>query len=296
MLKLTNVNKSYDDKLVLHDVSLSIETGTVLGVVGPNGSGKSTILRLLAGVIEADAGLVQIDNQNIFDNAPLQEGIVFLADDPYFLLQSTLKDMKSFYKKFYSKFDDLYYTELVSEFNISETEKLSNFSKGMKRQATLILAMACKPKILMMDETFDGLDPIMRFKLKQFIIDGISSQDMIVVISSHALGEIESICDSIILVNHKGISISERMDDLFDRYTRFQVVFEEVQPEKLLKRLNALSIEGNQRIYNIIMRGDRDAAKAAIDKLEPLIVESTSMTLDEIYRYEVKGDSNEKIL
>lgn len=295
MLKLDNVNKSYDDKLVLQDVSLSIEVGSVLGIVGPNGSGKSTILRLLAGVIEADAGLVQIDNQNIFDNALLKQNIVFLADDPYFILQSSLKDMKTFYKLFYPKFDDEYYEVLLAEFGISETEKLSNFSKGMKRQATLILAMACHPKILIMDETFDGLDPLMRFKLKQFIIDGITSRDMIVVISSHVLTELESICDTIVLIDKKGITLSDRMDNLLEHYTRFQVVFEETPSAKMLSKLNALSIEGDKRIYSIIMKGDRKEAHEAINKLEPLLVEEANLNLDEIYRYEVKGAHHETI-
>lgn len=290
MLKLINVNKSYDHKMVLENVNLTIKQGSVLGVVGPNGSGKSTILRLLAGVIEADAGVVSMNNENIFDNAPLQENIVFLADDPYFLLQSSLQDMKSFYKMFYPKFDEAYYQELLTEFPIDEKEKLSAFSKGMKRQATLILAMASRPNVLIMDETFDGLDPLMRFKLKQFIVDGISENNMVVIISSHILSEIESICDTIILIDKHGLKINENTDLLFSQYTRFQVVFKDVPSTKLLNQLDALSIEGDQRIYSIIMKGDLDENQQRIESLEPMIIEAQNLSLDEIYRYEVKGD------
>lgn len=291
MLNLINVNKSYGQKLVLENININLKEGSVLGVVGPNGSGKSTILRLLAGVIEADAGIVSMNNENIFDNEKLQEGIVFLADDPYFLLQSSLLDMKSFYKIFYPTFDENYYQELLKEFPINENEKLSTFSKGMKRQATLILAMSVRPKVLIMDETFDGLDPLMRFKLKQFIIDGITSSNMVVVISSHVLSEIESICDTIILINNQSLSINETTEDLYAMYTRFQVVFEHVPSKKMLDKLDALSIEGDQRIYNIIMKGNQEENINRINEMEPMIVESHLLSLDEIYRYEVKGES-----
>lgn len=289
MLSLLNVNKSYGPKLVLENINMKLEKGTVLGVVGPNGSGKSTILRLFAGVIEADAGLVSMNDQNIFDNAELQKGIVFLADDPYFLLQSTLKDMKSFYQMFYPQFDEDFYYELLKEFPIDENEKIGDFSKGMKRQVTLILAMAARPKVLILDETFDGLDPLMRFKLKQFIIDAITEDDMIVVISSHILSEIETICDKVVLINDKGITFNEEVSTLFNKYTRFQVVFENTPTSKMLNKLNALSIDGDQRIYNIIMKGDRNENQKLIESLEPMIIESTNMDLDEIYRYEMKG-------
>lgn len=289
MLNLINVNKSYGDKLVLQNINLTIKPGSVLGVVGPNGSGKSTILRLLAGVIEADAGVVSMNNQDIFDNAKLQESIVFLADDPYFLLQSSLLDMKAFYKIFYPHFDEEYYHELLKEFPIDEKEKLSTFSKGMKRQATLILAMASRPKVLIMDETFDGLDPLMRFKLKQFIVDGITEENMMVIISSHVLSEVESICDTVVLIDNQGLAINETTDRLHTLYTRFQVVFDDIPNQKMFNKLNALSVEGTQRIYSIIMKGNRDENLAKITDLEPSIIETHNLTLDEIYRYEVKG-------
>ena len=289
MLNLINVNKSYGDKLVLQNINLTIKPGSVLGVVGPNGSGKSTILRLLAGVIEADAGVVSMNNQDIFDNAKLQESIVFLADDPYFLLQSSLLDMKAFYKIFYPHFDEEYYHELLKEFPIDEKEKLSTFSKGMKRQATLILAMASRPKVLIMDETFDGLDPLMRFKLKQFIVDGITEENMMVIISSHVLSEVESICDTVVLIDNQGLAINETTDRLHTLYTRFQVVFDDIPNQKMFNKLNALSVEGTQRIYSIIMKGNRDENLAKITDLEPSIIETHNLTLDEIYRYEVEG-------
>lgn len=290
MIKLLNVNKSYGDKLVLQNINLDIKKGTVLGVVGPNGSGKSTILRLLAGVMEADAGMVSMNDENIFDHPYIKEKIVFLADDPYFPLQSTLRNMKNYYQIFYPTFDEAYYYELLEEFPIDENEKLSDFSKGMKRQATLILAMASRPEIMILDETFDGLDPIMRFKLKQFIVDGITENNMTFIISSHILFEIESICDNVILIDKQGFKISESINDLYRSYTRFQVVFDAPPADKTFLRLQALSIEGNQRIYNIIMKGDRDDNLAQIEKLKPIIVESSELSLEEIYRYEVKGD------
>ncbi len=294
MIQLINVNKNFDHKLILEDLSFSVENGAVIGLVGPNGAGKSTIIRMIAGVIQADAGVVVVNEYNVFDNAEIKKDIFLLADDPYFFVQSSLKDMKEYYKLFYPNFDDVYYDQLIAEFNISETDKLSTFSKGMKRQASLILAMAARPRILLMDETFDGLDPLMRFKLKQFIVDHIENEDRIIIISSHSLLELEGICDRIILVNKNNITINDSLDKIYDLYHKFTVVFEEKPNPKIFTSLRSLSIEGDDRIYTIIQKGKKDEETKKIQELKPFILEYSKMDLDEVYRYEVKGEKYEK--
>ncbi len=294
MIQLINVNKNFDHKLILEDLSFSVENGAVIGLVGPNGAGKSTIIRMIAGVIQADAGVVVVNEYNVFDNAEIKKDIFLLADDPYFFVQSSLKDMKEYYKLFYPNFDDVYYDQLIAEFNISETDKLSTFSKGMKRQASLILAMAARPRILLMDETFDGLDPLMRFKLKQFIVDHIENEDRIIIISSHSLLELEGICDRIILVNKNNITINDSLDKIYDLYHKFTVMFEEKPNSKIFTSLRSISIEGDDRIYTIIQKGKKDEETKKIQELKPFILEYSKMDLDEVYRYEVKGEKYEK--
>ena len=288
MIQLINVNKGYEDNLILEDINITIDNGTVLGLVGPNGAGKSTILRLIAGVIQADAGVVAVNEYDIFDNDEIKQSIFFLGDDPYFFNQSTLNDMKNYVKIFYKNFDDAYYDELVTIFSINPNELISSFSKGMKRQAALIIAIAARPDILLMDESFDGLDPLMRFKLKQSIVEQLDRQNMIIIITSHSMGEIQDICDSIILVNNKGITLNEKTDDIHIAYHKFQLAFDKDTDASIFDALNPYSVSGSHRIFTLVLKGDLEEINQVINDLNPLIVEHNYLSLDEIFRLELE--------
>lgn len=289
MIQLINVNKGYEDRIILEDLNLLIEPGTVLGLVGPNGAGKSTILRLISGVIQADAGIVAVNEYEIFDNDRMKESIFFLGDDPYFFNQSTIRDMKEYIKLFYHNFDEDFYQKLLSDFNISDTVMISSFSKGMKRQAALIVAMASRPQILLMDESFDGLDPMMRFQLKQNIVEQLDKEEMIVIISSHSMSEIEDICDTVLLVKDRGIALSEKMDTIHLSYHKFQIAFKEKVDLDILKALNPITMEGHDRIFTLIIKGEYEELKSKVQALNPLVMEHSNLSLDEIYRYEMGG-------
>lgn len=288
MIQLINVNKGYEDNLILEDINITIDNGTVLGLVGPNGAGKSTILRLIAGVIQADAGVVAVNEYDIFDNDEIKQSIYFLGDDPYFFNQSTLNDMKNYVKIFYKNFDDDYYDELVTIFSINPNELISSFSKGMKRQAALIIAIAARPDILLMDESFDGLDPLMRFKLKQSIVEQLDRQNMIIIITSHSMGEIQDICDSIILVNNKGITLNEKTDDIHIAYHKFQLAFDKDTDVSIFDALNPYSVSGSHRIFTLVLKGDLEEINQVINNLNPIIVEHNHLSLDEIFRLEME--------
>lgn len=288
MIQLINVNKGYEDNLILEDINITIDNGTVLGLVGPNGAGKSTILRLIAGVIQADAGVVAVNEYDIFDNDEIKQSVYFLGDDPYFFNQSTLNDMKNYVKIFYKNFDDDYYDELVTIFSINPNELISSFSKGMKRQAALIIAIAARPDILLMDESFDGLDPLMRFKLKQSIVEQLDRQNMIIIITSHSMGEIQDICDSIILVNNKGITLNEKTDDIHIAYHKFQLAFDKDTDASIFDALNPYSVSGSHRIFTLVLKGDLEEINQVINDLNPLIVEHNYLSLDEIFRLELE--------
>lgn len=290
MIQLINVNKRFGDNLILEDLNLIIKPNSIIGLVGPNGAGKSTILRLISGVIQADAGIVAINEYDIFDNDTMKENIYFLADDPFFFNQSSLSGMKDYIKVFYKNFDDQIYTDLIEEFKISETASISSFSKGMKRQAALIIAISSRPKILLMDESFDGLDPVMRFKLKQNIIDQLETSEIIVIISSHSMSEVQDICDQVILVSDKGIRLNDRIETIQHKYHKFQLVFTEKISIDQLSFLKPLSITGTERIFTLIIKGVYDEIMKNISTLDPIVVEHSTLSLDEIYRLEMDGD------
>lgn len=293
MITLENVTKSYDHKVVLESINLQLDKGHVYGLVGPNGSGKSTLLRLLTGVLKPNTGSISIDGQPVYDDPTSKGKIFFLGDEPYFFAQSTIEDMKTFYKLFYPNFDETLYEELLKEFKLNPKVKINSFSKGMKRQVVIILALASKPEILLLDEAFDGLDPIMRFKLRQYISQEISDRDAIIIISSHNLRELEDICDNILMINQNQLQINHSTTEAHDIYHKYQMVFDEAFDSEKLKTLDPLNISGKERIFTVILKGDKKVLDEKIKALNPMISEHNSVSLEEIFVYEMERANHE---
>lgn len=288
MIEFINVNKKFDDKLVLEDLNLTINEGSIVGLVGPNGSGKSTLLRLLSGVLETDAGVVRIDEQNVYDNNKVKSEVFFLADDPYFFAQSTIIDIKQFYKIFYKNFSEDIFNDLLREFKLDPNAKINSFSKGMKRQVSVILAFSCQAKILLLDEAFDGLDPLMRFKLRQHITDKTYQKDGIVVISSHNLRELEDICDSVAIIDNHSVKINYSTQEYQEIYHRFQVAFSEPFDAKKFDVLNPIHVSGKSQVFTVILKGKQEELEESLRAFSPIILERSGVSLEEIYVYELE--------
>lgn len=288
MISFSNVVKRFDEKLVLDNINWKLSKGHCYGLVGPNGSGKSTLLRLISGVIEADTGTVFVDRENVFDNPPAKEKIFFLADDPYFFPQSNMDEMRAFYQRFYPNFDVQKYQMLLEDFKLDPFTKINSFSKGMKRQVMLILGLASNPDILLLDEAFDGLDPLMRFKLRQYIAQEISENEILVVISSHNLRELEDICDHIAMINNNKLQMDSATDEMQDTYHKYQLVFKDRFDIEVLKALNPLHVSGTDRIFTMIVKGDKAEIEPSLKALNPMILEQGHASLEEIFIYETE--------
>ncbi len=289
MIQLTSVSKSFDKKLVLDHIDWTVKKGSVFGLVGPNGAGKSTLLRLISGVLQADSGTVLVDGDIVYDQPHVKRRILFLADEPFFLHQSTLKEMKEFYKIFYPAFDEAVYAKLLNNFPINENEKINTFSKGMKRQAGLILALSVSPDVLLLDEAFDGLDPVMRLTLKRFISNEILNRDMTVVISSHNLRELEDICDQIALIDHNKVVMSGDVDVIKGDFHKYQIGFNHDVENSAFDSLKPIHLERLGNVFTLVCKGNKDEVKAQIDDLQPALINELPLNLEEIFVYEMEG-------
>lgn len=291
MIEFINVNKNFDKKLVLHDLNLEIKEGSIVGLIGPNGSGKSTLLRLLSGVLKTDSGSVLVDGKDVYDDNEIKREIFFLADDPYFFSQSSILDIKEFYKIFYTRFDETVFNNLVKEFKLDPNAKINSFSKGMKRQVSVILAFSCQAKILLLDEAFDGLDPLMRFKLRQHITDKTYQEDGIVIISSHNLRELEDICDSVAIIDNHKVKINHSTQEYADLYHRFQIAFDKPFDVEAFDALNPIHVSGKSQVFTIILKGEVEKLRKELETFSPIILERSDVSLEEIYVYELEDKS-----
>ena len=282
------LTKKFDDKIALDNITMTIKEGCVYGLVGSNGSGKSTLLRLIAGVYMADDGQICIDGENCFNNPKLKSQIAFLGDTPYFLPQSDLKEMSRLYSEMYPDFDYGIYKHLLTVFPLDQRARLSTFSKGMQRQASLILALSTNPRYLLMDESFDGLDAVMRRVLANIIMDSVEKRGMTVVIASHNLRELENICDSVCVIHHGKIISNGNIESLRGNIHKIQVAFRDVPDTSVFNSLYIMKIERTGSLLSLVVKGNEEEIMQFINRLDPLYAECIEPTLEEVFIYELE--------
>lgn len=288
MLKIENVSKKLGNKTVLSNCSLTLEKGSVLGLIGPNGAGKSTLLRCISDVYQVDSGMITLNGETICNNEYLKQNILYLSDDPYYLYNATIKDMKEFYQIFYPQFDEEIYKKYLALFKLDENQVMNNFSKGMKRQAFILMALAISPKLLLLDESFDGLDPLMRLLFKRAINECIENKDMSIIISSHNLRELEDICDTFAILEDAHIETSGSIEDTKETIHKVQVAFKEEKKIKDFKNLDVMHFSSVGRIVTLVVKGDFETTKQIIQEMNPLMMDMLPVNLEEIFIYEME--------
>ncbi len=267
---------------ILSNVDLEIPGGSISGLVGTNGAGKSTLLRIMSGVYKADDGTVEYDGESILKEET-RKRVFFLPDDPYFNMQTTALSMVKMYRVFYPDFDMSAYKELVAKFGINEKKPLRNCSKGMRRQIYIAVALAVKPEYLLLDEAFDGLDPLSRKIFKESIISLVEENGTTVVISSHALREIEDFCDTYIFIDNKTVSSYGDMDKKVAKYSKFQLAFKDEVSEERFASLPVVSLAINGRFVTLVIEGEGGEMLERLERLEPAVVEELPVDFEEVF-------------
>lgn len=288
MLNIRCVSKKLGNKKVLDQVNLQIQDGSIFGLVGPNGAGKSTLLRILAGVIREDAGVVTWDNEPIFDNPAVKKDILFISDEPYYFYNASISDMKQFYQLWYPSFDEDEYAHYLKLFHLDEKMPLAQFSKGMKRQAFIIFALAIAPKLLLLDEVFDGLDPMMRLMFQRTLAKSVEEKKMTVLISSHNIRELEDICDSFGILDDHCITTSGDIESVRENVHAIQLAFKEEVDPSLFDHLDVLSIRVESKFAKLVVKGNVEKIINYLRSLDPVILEVQNINLEEVFLYEME--------
>ncbi len=209
-----NISKRFNDVQALNEISLHINKGAVFGLVGTNGAGKSTFLRLLAGIYRPDTGEILIDEQPVWENAQLKSRLFYISDEQYFFANATPQEVAHYYNGIYPNFDLSRFVELMQGFELTVTRKISTFSKGMKKQLSVILGLCSGVDYIFCDETFDGLDPVMRHAVKSLFAADVADRGLTPIIASHNLRELEDICDHVGLLHRGGVLLEKDLDDM----------------------------------------------------------------------------------
>ncbi len=289
MIEIKNVTKKFGDFAAIENLSLNVGNTSVYGLVGYNGSGKTTLLKTVAGIYKADGGEILIDGINVFDSAEAKKKLFFVPDDIWFEPFSTIEKMAKFYCGYYPDFSFELMDKLCNVFGLDKKAKLNSFSKGMQRQAELILALSTNPQILLLDESFDGLDPAKRSLMNKMLIEYSAERECSIIISSHNLHELTEICDHVALINGKKIVLDCCVDEISASKCKFKLAFADEKTEADFSCIKHTKFKQEGRIITLTAQGDAAEIEEKLKALNPLFIESYPLTLEEIFLDEMEG-------
>lgn len=293
MIDVIEVTKQFDRFTAISELSLTVHKASIYGLVGFNGAGKTTLLKMIAGIYRPDKGVVRMDAENIFDNAGMKQRLFYMPDELYFQAYATLNRMARFYRSYYPKFSEKTFQELTKLFELNPSKRINSFSKGMRRQAELVLCLSMYPDFLLLDESFDGLDPAKRSLAKKLLIEYIAERGASVLISSHNLHELEDLCDHVGLLGEQKLLLDCAVDDISASRCKFRVAFD--------RELDRVDFEGfafkrfvrEGRLITFTAQGDIHEQEERLRAMHPILLESFPLSLEEIFMDEMEGDDRD---
>lgn len=288
MIELTGVSKLFGKKKALNGVSINVEDGHIYGLVGSNGSGKSTLLRIMSGVYKADGGKVSLDGKPIFNCPESKRRISYISDDIYFPAGADLSGASRLYRSAYEGFDPDLFVSLTKEMGLPLDKSVSTFSKGMKRQAATALALSVRADYLLLDETFDGLDPIMKGYVKTIISREMLDRGASAIITSHSLRELEDTVDKIAFIHNGDLVLDGDTDAIKNKYAKLQVGFADNYGEERFEGISYRRFRKSGSVCSMILSEDIEGSVERVRAMSPIILDVLPLSLEELFSCELE--------
>ncbi len=288
MIKAQNLTKRFENFNALENISCEIGEGMIYGLVGSNGAGKSTLIRALTGVYRPDGGEVTLDGEKVFDNPRAKSRIAYVPDELFFLPNASMHRMSLLYESYFPHFSRARYEELAARFDLDLRKPVNTFSKGMRRQAATALSLATRADYVFFDETFDGLDPIMRTLVKNIVCEDMLERGATTVITSHSLRELEGICDNLAFLHKGGLVLQSDVQTLKCERFKIQIAFNYDYDRTLFDGIDLVSFEKHGSVSSLIVKGEKEAISARLSALSPVLLDILPLTLEEVFTYEME--------
>lgn len=287
MIRIEHVTKTFETYkqpiTALDDISLTIPDGSIFGLIGSNGAGKSTLFRLLAGVYKPDKGELFLDGEKIFNNPHTKEHILFIPDDFYYLSTGSLDKMAKLYRSFYKRFDTDRYEDLKKKLDLDGKASLSSLSKGTRRRAIIALGLSTMPRMLLLDETFDGLDPMMRGALRNLLYADVLERRSTVLIATHSIRELEDTCDRMAMIHKGKVILDSDTYGAAEGYVKIQFARSAPYDSTLFEELSPLRFTQSGSVCTFMAKGDKNGLEAMLSALDPMLLEIVPMNLEEVF-------------
>ncbi len=289
MLVCDQISKSFADQKALDNVTITLKEGSIFGLLGTNGAGKSTLLRVMSGIYRPDGGDVRLEDAKVYENPLCKQDICYLSDEPTFLHAASMREMGRWSEAHFTHFQWEKLLVLCAHFELPMDKSIHSFSKGTQKRAQLCLALSRNPKVLLCDETFDGLDPVMRDAFKRVINEETIDRQMITVLAGHNHQEMEDICDTIALLHEGKVVAGGELSGMLGGIQKVQCAFHHAVDEDAFATLSPIHVKRQGKLCVMTVRGEREAISAQIEALDPLFMEFLPLSLEEVFILEMEA-------
>jgi len=283
IIDVSELTRRFGATTALASVSLSLPRGAVYGLVGANGAGKTTLIRHILGLLRAESGSVRI-----FGLDPVADPVGVLSRIGYLSEVNDLPDwmrtgeLIRYSRAFYPAWDDAYAEELRQAFALDPAARINNLSRGQKARAGLLIALAHRPELLLLDEPSSGLDPVVRRDILEAILRTIAHEGRTVLFSSHLLEEVERVADHVTMISHGRIALSAPLDAIKESHRHVTVRLPQPWPEPP-RVAGVLRWDGGGEEWTAVYCGDSGELQAAVAAWGARVVGSRASSLDEIF-------------
>lgn len=283
VVQITDLCRRFEAKTVLDNVNLSIPSGGVFGLIGANGAGKTTLLKHILGTHYAQSGTVRVFGLDpVADPVQVLGRLGYMSENRDIPNWMRVCDLISYTASFYTKWDKRYAEQLRSMFDLDAKSRVRNLSRGQRARTCLLLAIAHRPDLLVLDEPSSGLDPVVRRDILGAIIRTIADEGRTVLFSSHLLDEVERVADRVAILHRGSIQLCEDLETIKNSRRRVTLRFEDQQA--IAPTIpNAHLINGSGREWTYVAEGTMDQLQHIANTLGATIVEESYMSLDELF-------------
>ncbi len=286
---IQGLSRHFGKKQVLQDIDLVVPRGGVLGLVGENGAGKTTLLKHILGLCKAQRGSVRVFGlEPMTHPKKVLSRIGYLSEDREMPEWMRIGELMNYTRAFYPNWDPTFADALLETFSLDPDQRIKHLSRGQRAKTGLLVAMAYRPDLLLFDEPSSGLDPVVRRDILGAIIRTITEEGRTVVLSSHLLDEVERVADTVVMIHHGKLVLSERMETIRTEHHCLVLAFDTPQAEAP-SLPGMLSAQGGPQEWTCCCQAPRDELETAAGQLGGHIVESSSMSLDDIFIARVRG-------
>jgi len=283
IISVSELTRRFGATTALDAVSLSMPRGAVYGLVGANGAGKTTLIKHILGLLRAESGSVRVFGLDpVADPVAVLSRIGYLSEENDLPGWMRVDELIRYSRAFYPAWDDAYAEELRQAFALDPAAKVDNLSRGQKARAGLLVALAHRPELLLLDEPSSGLDPVVRRDIVEAIMRTTAHEGRTVLFSSHLLDEVERVADHITLISHGRIALSAPLDAIKESHQHVTVRLTQPRPQPP-GVAGVLRWEGGGKEWTAVYRGDSGELQAAVAAWGARIVASRVPSLDEIF-------------